>query len=86
MNIAEKYQIDHDMTMKTIEQVRSEFHLAGRSISKWAATHGYPAYLVQQVLSGRSRCLRGQSHEIAVLLQLKDGYIEREAENVGDIS
>jgi gp16 family phage-associated protein len=64
-----------DANMKTLEQVRAEFHRAGRSITDWAATHGYPVYLVQQVLSGRSRCLRGKSHEIAVLLELKDGYI-----------
>ena len=67
--------------MKTAEQVRAEFNRAGQSITQWAAAHGYPAYLVQQVLSGRSRCLRGQSHAIAVLLDLKEGYIMRGAEN-----
>lgn len=63
--------------MKTLEEVRKEFERAGKSISGWATAHGYPAYLVQQVLSGRSRCLRGKSHEIAVLLGVKEGYICR---------
>lgn len=66
--------------MKTVIQVRHEFERAGRSMTEWAQAHGYPVYLVQQVLSGRSRCLRGKSHEIAVLLDLKDGYIEEQKE------
>lgn len=61
--------------MKTAQQVREEFIRAGQSITQWAAAHGYPAYLVQQVLSGRAKCLRGRSHEIAVLLELKEGTI-----------
>lgn len=69
--------------MKTVEQVRTEFNRAGQSITQWATAHGYPAYLVQQVLSGRARCLRGRSHEIAVLLHLKEGYIMRNQENGG---
>jgi gp16 family phage-associated protein len=74
-----------DTNMKTAEQVRAEFHRAGQSITQWATAHGYPAYLVQQVLSGRARCLRGRSHEIAVLLQLKDGYIMPEPENAEEM-
>ncbi|WP_332854847.1 DNA-binding protein [Duganella sp. S19_KUP01_CR8] len=63
--------------MKTVEEVRKEFDRAGQSITGWALNNGYPVYLVQQVLSGRARCLRGKSHEIAVLLDLKDGYIQQ---------
>lgn len=66
--------------MKTVAQVRKDFERAGQSMTGWAQTHGYPVYLVQQVLSGRSRCLRGKSHEIAVLLDLKDGYIQQQGE------
>ena len=66
--------------MKTIDDVRKEFERAGQSMTDWAQTYGYPVYLVQQVLSGRSRCLRGKSHEIAVLLGLKDGYIQSKEE------
>lgn len=64
-----------ESNIKTADEVRAEFRRAGQSITEWATTHGYPAYLVQQVLSGRARGLRGKSHEIAVLLRLKDGYI-----------
>ena len=61
--------------MKTAEQVRNEFEQAGKSMTAWAKEHGYPFYLVQQVMSGRARGVRGKSHEIAVLLELKDGFI-----------
>lgn len=45
------------------------------SISQWARAHGYSTRLVYQVLAGRMRCVRGQSHEIAVRLGLKQGVI-----------
>lgn len=64
--------------MKTRQQVRQEFVRAGQSLTSWAKEHGYPTYIVQQVLAGKTRCLRGKSHEIAVLLELKDGYIRQE--------
>lgn len=65
--------------MKTTQQVRQEFERAGQSLTSWAKEHGYPTYIVQQVLSGKTRCLRGKSHEIAVLLELKDGYIRQKS-------
>lgn len=71
--------------MKTIDQVKQELARGGQSVSEWAMNHGYPAYLVQNVLSGRSRALRGKSHEIAVLLQIKDGYIRQECKKMEDM-
>ena len=62
------------------EDVRAEFARRGLSISAWARSHGYSAQLVYQVLSGRRGCLRGQCHEIAVRLGLKDGIIGSTAE------
>lgn len=43
----------------------------GITIKAWAATNGYHYSLVYSVLSGRRKCLRGQSHAIAVALGLK---------------
>lgn len=57
------------------EEVKAEFAMRGLSISAWARNHGYSAQLVYQVLDGRKRCLRGQSHEIAVRLGMKQGII-----------
>ena len=61
--------------LKSGPQVREEFAVLGLSISAWARAHGYSAQLVYQVLTGRKRCLRGQSHQIAVRLGLKRGLI-----------
>lgn len=56
-------------------EVRAEFARLGLSIGAWARSHGFSAQLVYQVLAGRKRALRGQSHEIAVRLGLKRGQI-----------
>lgn len=61
--------------LRTGAQVRDEFNRRGLSISEWARARGYSAQLVYQVLAGRKRCLRGQSHAIAVALGLKDGLV-----------
>jgi gp16 family phage-associated protein len=61
--------------LRTGSEVKEAFAQRGLSISEWARRHGFSAQLVYQVLSGRKRCLRGQSHQIAVRLQLKRGVI-----------
>jgi len=43
----------------------------GITIKAWAANNGYHFSVVYSVLSGRRKCLRGQSHAIAVALGLK---------------
>ena len=55
--------------------IKREFARRGVSISQWARAHGYSSQLVYQVLAGRKRCIRGQCHEIAVRLGLKDGVL-----------
>jgi len=44
----------------------------GITIKAWAANNGYHFSVVYSVLSGRRKCLRGQSHAIAVSLGLKE--------------
>ncbi len=70
--------------LKTGPEVRDEFARRGLSISEWARRHGFSAQLVYQVLAGRKRCLRGQSHQIAVRLRLKAGLIGS-AEEIDDL-
>ena len=64
-------------SLRSTAEIRLEFARRGLSISGWARLHGYSAQLVYGVLTGRNRCLRGQSHEIAVRLGLKHGLIGR---------
>ena len=63
-------------SVKTAEQVREEFNRVGMPIAGWAREHGFKPNLVIEVLRGRILCKRGKSHEIAVLLGLKDGQIQ----------
>lgn len=66
------------MMIKTRAEVRQEFARRGWSISAWAKCHSYNANLVISILADdetcpRIKCLRGDSHRIAVQLGLKDG-------------
>lgn len=56
-------------------QIRTAFAEAGLSISEWARINGFSGSLVYQVLDGKRSCVRGQSHQIAVALGLKDGVV-----------
>jgi len=63
------------MTLRTIEEVKKEFSDHGIAISVWAREKGFSPGLVHQVLNGKTKCVRGESHNIAVSLGLKDGVI-----------
>ncbi|MEW8185894.1 MAG: DNA-binding protein [Candidatus Thiodiazotropha endolucinida] len=62
-------------SVRTPEEVRQEFAVRGIAISEWARRMGYSPGLVHQVLAGRLRCVRGQAHEVAVVLGLKVGQV-----------
>ncbi|MDO8905427.1 DNA-binding protein [Hydrogenophaga sp.] len=55
----------------TLQRKRDEFFLRGMSIADWARMHQFRQDLVYAVLSGRSKCTRGESHRIAIKLGLK---------------
>lgn len=59
--------------MKTIDEIKLDFDKSGMSIAEWARQHGYSYQSVQRVLNGQSKNKRGQSHDIAVALGLKEG-------------
>lgn len=61
--------------MRTPDDVRREFSKRGISISAWARANGFSVPLVYQVVSGERKAVRGQSHDIAVALGLKQGEI-----------
>lgn len=63
--------------VKTPAQVREQFNRVGKPVTQWAREHGYKPNLVYEVLRGRIHGRRGMSHEIAVLLGLKEGEIAR---------
>ncbi|WP_428003791.1 DNA-binding protein [Acidovorax sp.] len=57
----------------TEAQVRRSFDELGVSIADWARERGFSVPLTRMVLAGKRKCLRGQSHQIAVALGLKTG-------------
>lgn len=68
------------MPLKTRKQVRDEFASHGWTYSDWARQHGYSAALVCMIVNDDDRsphrkCLRGESHNIAVTLGLKAGKV-----------
>lgn len=69
------HTILHPMKLRTHQQARAEFDRRGQSIADWARLHGFSRSLVYEVLSGRKKCKRGQSHRVAVLLGLKAGEL-----------
>lgn len=50
---------------------RDVLFVAGISMKSWAEARGFNPDLVYQVLTGRRKCLRGQSHAIAKELGMK---------------
>jgi gp16 family phage-associated protein len=63
------------MTTRTADEARAELKRQGVSVSSWAVANGFSTTLVFEVLAGRKKCIRGQAHNIAVRLGLKEGVI-----------
>jgi len=64
---------DRSGNIKSTDEVRAAFVAHGQTISHWARMNGFSVNLVFDILGGRKKCLRGQSHRIAVRLGLKHG-------------
>lgn len=54
------------------EQVKRGFLARGKAIAEWAAENGFKKANVYAVLDGRCKGNRGEAHQIAVALGLKD--------------
>ena len=72
----------HIAMSKTRAQVREEFASRGWSISTWARDNSYSPNMVIAILADnqanpRIKCLRGDAHNIAVALGLKEGVVSR---------
>lgn len=57
--------------LRSAQEARRWFYEAGVSMTDWAREYGFPRQAVYAVLSGRSRCVRGRGHRIAVALGMK---------------
>lgn len=55
----------------TSDQVKARLRNQGKTITQWAAEHGYPRVAVYRVLNGIDKANFGRAHEIAVKIGLK---------------
>jgi len=60
-------------SLRTAKEARDWLSYMGITIAQWSREHGFNESLVHEVLAGRKRCLRGNSHNIAIALGMKDG-------------
>lgn len=54
-----------------VAAVRARFEASGTVVAEWARDRGFNANMVHQVLAGRGKWKRGETHRIAVALGLK---------------
>lgn len=65
------------ITEQARKQAREALEKRGQSAKDFAELHDLNPSTVYAVLSGQSRCRRGEAHRAAVLLGIKDGVIEQ---------
>ncbi|WP_319778327.1 DNA-binding protein [Maridesulfovibrio sp.] len=65
---------------RTAKEVLEDFARKGISVAAWARSKGYDADLTRAILRKERAAIRGQSHNIAVELGLKDGEVVRDHE------
>ncbi len=61
--------------LRTPAEAKAWLDYQGISAAQWARENRFGQSLVREILAGRKRCLRGQSHNIAVLLGMKAGVL-----------
>ncbi|MCR4510853.1 DNA-binding protein [Pseudomonas sp. 32.2.56] len=61
----------------TPEQVREQMDRNGVSIAQFCREHNLNKNLVSDLLNGRKKGKRGESHRAAVLLGIKEGTVAR---------
>lgn len=55
----------------TATEAKRWFEESGISVAEWAMEHGFSVAMTRLILRGGRRCVRGQSHHIAVALGMK---------------
>jgi len=63
--------IDDAARAARVAAVRAQFEASGTVVADWARNHGFNVNMVHQVLAGRGKWKRGETHRIAVALGLK---------------
>jgi gp16 family phage-associated protein len=56
---------------RSAEEAAAQLRREGKTVAEWARKHGFNPRLVYQVLSGKRKCLRGVSFQIAEALRVR---------------
>ena len=64
-------QAPADRQTRSLEQAKAWFRAEGISVRAWAKSQGFGSGEVYALLNGRTRGYRGNSHRVAVALQVK---------------
>ncbi|NDV20858.1 hypothetical protein GO013_15715 [Pseudodesulfovibrio sp. JC047] len=64
----------------TPKEARAKLEEQGLSIARWSKSNGLNPNTVSDLLNGRKKGIRGESHNAAVLLGLKHGKIANHKE------
>lgn len=75
----------NDKHLRTVDEAKAWLDRHGISVSEWARAHNFHPTVVFAVLSGRARGRRGQSHRVAVALQLKEAASSNELSPLADV-
>ena len=62
-----------EVKLRTAVEARDWLSFQGLSITEFSRMHGFSGPLVMEILKGRKKCSRGQSHNIAIALGMKTG-------------
>ncbi len=62
--------------MISTDQAKSLFEAQGLSVAEWSRSWGFKTALVYRVLRGEAKCLRGESHQIAIALGVKEKNLD----------
>jgi gp16 family phage-associated protein len=66
--------------IRSPKEVKEDFKRKGLSVTKWAVKNGFSPQLTYLVLAGKRTPTRGQTHDIAVRLGIKEGEIVKDHE------
>ncbi len=65
------------LKQEDIDRVKAEMAEIGLTQAEWARQNKVSREIVADVLSGRRKCLWGESHKVAVALGLKQGQVSQ---------
>ena len=72
--------------LRTPAEARAWLEYQGISIAQWARENEKSDSLVREILAGKKKCHRGESHTIAVMLGIKEGILTNRPGRVSPVA